>query len=115
MKTRIAVLALAIAALGLVGASHSDAQVRIGIGIAFNVPPPPPAPRYEVMVVAPFRDAVWVGGYWSWNDYAGRYVWISGHWVSRYPQPVYRDVKVRHVPHGVAKGWWKNHGYEYGR
>jgi len=102
MRTRIVALALAVATLASIGTSRSDAQVRIGI--QFNVPPPP---RYEIAVEAPFRDAVWVRGCWSWDDYVGRYVWISGHWVA---QPVYREVRFRHVPNGVAKGWWKKHG-----
>jgi hypothetical protein len=50
-------------------------------GIAFIVTAPhnpPPVAVVEHPGNAPFKDAVWVDGRWSWRD--GRYVWVSGHW-----------------------------------
>lgn len=38
----------------------------------------PPAPQVEVRPVLPYRDAIWVEGYWNWNG--GRYVWMGGRW-----------------------------------
>jgi len=34
-------------------------------------------PVYE-RPVAPYGDAVWIGGEWNWNG--GRYVYSQGHW-----------------------------------
>lgn len=39
---------------------------------------PPPPPRTEAPPPAPSAGAVWVPGYWSWNN--GQYEWMSGHW-----------------------------------
>ena len=108
MKPGLLAFALALVTLGFVMSSQAEAQIRIGIQVLV---PPPPVHR-EIVVPPPCTDAVWVRGYWSWNDYSGRYVWIAGHWEERHPQPVYyeREPKLRHVPNGVAKGWWKKHG-----
>jgi hypothetical protein len=113
MRTLSTVLVLV--ALGLVAASPAAAQPRIGVGIHITVPLPPlPRESYrEEMVAPPFRGAVLVRGHWSWDEYAGRYIWISAHWVTRGAQPVYVQVKPRHIPNGVAKGWWKKHGRLY--
>jgi hypothetical protein len=113
MKTLSIVLMLV--ALGLVAASPAAAQLRIGIGIQVAVPLLPLPPEYyrEAMVAPPFRGAVLVRGHWSWDNYAGRYIWISARWVARGAQPVYVQVKPRHIPSGVAKGWWKKHGRVY--
>ncbi len=117
MKGRFAALAIALGAMVFIGSTASDAQVRIGFGVHINVPPP--RGGYEVVVEPPYPDAVWVRGCWSWNDYDRRNVWVPGHWVARYHSPLYRERVYRHVPHGVAKGWWRKHGGEgrghYGR
>ncbi len=110
MKTRLFVLALGVGALAAFVTPRAESQVRVGIHF---VVPLPPVHR-EAVPPSPFRDAVWVRGYWSWDDYAGRYIWIAGHWEAPPPPPVYcaPAVKYRHVPNGVAKGWWKKHGGE---
>jgi hypothetical protein len=38
----------------------------------------PPPPQVEVIPVAPFVGAVWIGGYWGWQG--GRHVWYGGRW-----------------------------------
>lgn len=40
---------------------------------------PSPAPRYEVVPVAPFLGAIWIGGYW--NRHGGRHMWVPGRWA----------------------------------
>jgi hypothetical protein len=51
------------------------------------VPTPPPAPINELPPEQkPEGESVqWVPGYWSWDDSAGRYLWVSGCW--RVPPP----------------------------
>jgi hypothetical protein len=68
---------------------------------------PPPAP-YEVVPVAPYPDAIWIGG-----DYVfvgGHYVWNHGHYERR-PYGYHRWVAGgwRHGPHGYvrARGHWE--------
>jgi hypothetical protein len=48
-----------------------------------RVPAPPP-PQSEVVGVAPYTGAVWVGGHWAWRPRFGRYVWVPGHWRGAY-------------------------------
>ena len=44
----------------------------------YVVDDPPPAPLVEVVPVAPYPTAVWVGGYWGHD---GRHwAWRRGHW-----------------------------------
>jgi hypothetical protein len=58
---------------------------------ADNAPPPdtavvygaPPAPLVEVVPVAPFLGAVWVGGFWGWSG--SRHVWSPGHYIRAVP------------------------------
>lgn len=41
----------------------------------------PPPPRAEIVTVAPFPGAIWIGGHWRWNGRA--YFWTPGHWQAR--------------------------------
>ncbi len=45
----------------------------------------PPAPYAEVVPLAPFAGAVWIGGYWGWSG--GRHHWVGGRWEQ--PRPGY--------------------------
>ncbi len=45
---------------------------------------PVPPPQTEVVSVAPYSGAIWVGGHWRWAPYRGRYVWVPGHWRAAY-------------------------------
>jgi hypothetical protein len=47
----------------------------------------PPTPYEEVIPVAPYFGAVWVGGYWAWSG--GRHVWTHGHYERNRPGFVY--------------------------
>lgn len=38
----------------------------------------PPPPYAEVIPVAPFPGALWIGGYWGWSG--GRHAWTGGRW-----------------------------------
>jgi hypothetical protein len=62
----------------------------------------PPAPYVEVVPVAPFAGAVWIGGYWGWN---GRHQWVPGRWEHGRPGYQWR-------PHAWVNqgGRWHLHG-----
>ncbi len=111
MKTRLVAVAFALGSLLVLGLTTASAQVRFGFGIHIGTPPPPVG--YDVVVAAPYPDAMWVRGCWSWNYYEHRRIWVSGHWAPRHYGPVYRERAYRHVPHGVARGWWRNHDREW--
>ena len=64
----------------------------------------PPEPRYEVVGVAPFVGALWIGGHWNWAG--GAYAWVPGYW-SR-PRPGYRYHSPRWQRHG--RGWRQDRG-----
>ncbi len=96
--------------LGLLLATAGNAQVRVGFGIEIGVPIPV---HVDLMVTPPFAGAVWVKGYWVWDEFAGRNVWVRGHWVRERHPVLYHGKMVRHVPNGVAKGWWKKHGRQF--
>jgi len=58
------------------------AFIGLGGSVASAQPWPhygPPPPRHEYHGRAPYRGAVWVGGYHHWVG--GRYVWVGGHWA----------------------------------
>jgi hypothetical protein len=42
----------------------------------------PPAPIVEVRPVAPYANAVWIGGYWYWTG--ARHFWVGGRWSAPY-------------------------------
>jgi hypothetical protein len=45
------------------------------------IPKPPPQPIEEVPPdVKPEGNAVWIGGYWSWDDDRQDFIWVSGVW-----------------------------------
>ncbi len=82
LRRFLSVFSLA-AFIGL-GASAASAQPWPHYG--------PPPPHYEHHGYAPYRGAVWVGGYHRWVG--GRYVWVGGHWA--------------HPPHHGAV-WYPGH------
>jgi len=107
MERRFLVLSVALGAM-FVGLMSGEARVRIGFGIYFKILPS--AHDYvDVKVDQRFPDAVPVRGYWYWSDHARRYVWVERHRGPRYSQPVYRERKLRYVPHVVAKRRWRKH------
>jgi hypothetical protein len=48
-----------------------------------NEPPTfsPPNPIAEVVPPKPYPNAVWVSGYWDYNDQLFEYFWVPGAWV----------------------------------
>ncbi len=105
--------ALVLGGLMLLGSASTTAQVRIGFGVHIGVPPPPGGFVDLAVGPAPYPGAVWVRGCWTWNRYERRNVWIPGHWIARRYGPAYHERYYRHVPHGVARGWWRKHGGEW--
>ncbi len=46
----------------------------------------PPPPQVEVVPMAPYPGALWVGGRWYWRG--GRHVWVRGRYI--HARPGYR-------------------------
>src|SRR5262245_9102779 len=47
----------------------------------YGVPKKPPAPIEEMPPEEkPEGNAVWIGGYWSWDDDRADFLWVSGCW-----------------------------------
>ena len=53
------------------------AQIHLGVGIRIG----PPSPVREVVVSRPFRNAVWIPGFYRWHLHRHEYTWVPGHWV----------------------------------
>jgi len=80
---------------------HGGYQGGYDDGYAYGPPVTvaPPPPQYEVVGVAPYPGAVWIGGYWNWVG--GRHLWVRGRWDA--PRPGYR-----YEPHSWQRngqGW----------
>jgi len=87
-------------------ATPSFAQIHLGISIG------PPAVRYEVRSEGP-SGAVWIPGYYVYNDGRSDYDWTPGRWqVPPQPQQVWIAPRYRH--HGdhydYYEGSWKDKG-----
>ena len=67
---------------------------------------PPPAPEVEVVGVAPYPGAIWIGGYWNWVG--GRHVWVRGRWEPGRPGYRYEPHMWRRDGNGwrEAPGRW---------
>ena len=63
---------------------------------------PPPPPYAEMVPVAPYPGAVWIGGYWGWGG--GRHTWVPGYYER--PRPGYRYEPHRWESQG---GRWHLH------
>jgi len=81
---------------GTIYRSQAEATTDV---VVQEVPPPPP-PQREVIVVQPSPAAIWIDGYWAFEDQ--RYVWVPGYWTVPPPQ---RRAFVQ--PH------WERHGEGY--
>jgi len=69
---------------------------------------PPPA-RVEVVPVAPYPEAVWIGGHWDWRG--GNWVWLPGYWERRpYAAAVWVPGHWRETPEGWRwiPGHWRH-------
>jgi hypothetical protein len=70
-------------------------EAQVGPPAEVTVQTAPPAAQVEVVPVAPSVNHVWIAGHWHW---AGRWVWVRGHYVVR-------RVGMRWVPaHYVQRG-----------
>jgi hypothetical protein len=76
--------------------------------VVVSTPPPPPPPPQEVVYAQPSPDAIWVSGYYLWND--NSYVWVAGHW--EIPPPGYRHFHPAHWEYRggnyiYIRGYWR--------
>ena len=89
---------------GLVGLSlgaatyTTPAAAREVVVVESNIAPPPP--RFERMP-PPRAGYVWAPGYWRYDGYVRRHVWVGGNWVVA--RPGYRYAPARWVRRGP--GW----------
>jgi hypothetical protein len=67
---------------------------------------PPPAPPEEVRLSPPFEGAVWVPGYWHWQD--GRHIWVAGRWS---PQPAGYRWQEQRWEHRKDGKWHEHWGH----
>ena len=98
-----AALLAASALLG--GCAVVPAPVPVADGDVYTTVAPP-TPQYEVVPVAPYVGAVWIGGYWNW--YGGRHVWVPGRYVR--PRPGYH-WQARYWERGPRGGWALHGGH----
>ncbi|HOH07117.1 MAG TPA: YXWGXW repeat-containing protein [bacterium] len=76
MKRLTLMLTLALSGLLFAGAfEQADAHGRHHVYIRIG----PPAARIVVRPASPWRDGIWIDGYWGWEH--GRHVWIDGRWA----------------------------------
>jgi len=92
---KLALLAgLGLTFAGAMYAPPAAARTQVAVGINIGVAPPPP--RFE-RLPPPRRGYVWAPGYWRWDGYAHRHVWVGGNWVRMHPGRHYRPAHwVRH-------------------
>ena len=72
-------------------------------------PPLPPAPQPESISPQPASNAVWIPGYWSFEN-GDRYAWTSGHWeIPPQGARVYQPPQWRRQGNGYVyvRGYWR--------
>ncbi len=92
--------------LGLGACAYApDAAARTQVFVQIGVAPPPP--RYEI-VPPPRMGYVWAPGYWRWDPYARRHVWVVGRWLPARRGYIYRPPRWEHYGHGwrFRDGYW---------
>ena len=104
---RHALRSMVLASLAALVAIPAFAQVRADVGpvhirIATNAPP---RARYEQRPTRPYRDALWLNGYWHWQDTS--WAWTSGRW-ERPSDPHVRWVNARYQREGCT--WYHRTG-----
>ncbi|HUU96440.1 MAG TPA: hypothetical protein VM487_11920, partial [Phycisphaerae bacterium] len=73
------------------------------------VPSPPPEYIEEMPPdERPEGNVVWIGGYWSWDDESGNYLWLSGIWRDVPPGRQWVPGYWRQSPkgHQWISGYW---------
>ena len=98
---------LLLASLAGLVVTPASAQVRADLGplhirIATNAPP---RARYEQRPARPYRDGVWINGYWHWQG--ERWAWTSGRWEQRNRQQA-RWINARYTREGCP--WYRQQG-----
>jgi WXXGXW repeat (2 copies) len=101
MTRKLALLA-GLGLAGLTGLSYTPpATAQVIYGVA------PPPPRFER--VPPVRAGyVWAPGYWRWDGYARRHVWVGGYWVPARRGYFYRPARWEPYGRGYRfhPGYW---------
>lgn len=77
---------------------EADSQAATNIVVRGSQPPMPPAPMAENMQPRPSPDAVWIAGYWSYEN-GTNYAWVPGRW--EIPPSGYRYFQP---PHWAQRG-----------
>lgn len=93
----------------IVLAVDASAHLRAGIGVNVHIGAPPPC-RREVVPARPTKHAVWVPGYWSFDQRLRSYVWVSGSWQHpphRYAVWVPPMYHHRHYGAQYNAGYWR--------
>ncbi len=108
---RIPLKSLIISGL-LALATPSFAQIHLSINFG------PPPPRREIRVRAPFAGAIWVAGFYLYNDGARKYEWQPGRWEAP-PAPNQVWVRPRYIRrsghYDFYQGHWQDNGKHNGR
>ena len=74
MKKKGLILSIILVCMIGLGMQNTQAQVIVKIK--------PVAPKVILKKSRkPYKNAVWIDGYWGWNKRTNRYVWKSGQWV----------------------------------
>jgi hypothetical protein len=83
--------------LSLVGCAEEGAYVTVA----------PPPVQAEVVGVAPYPGAVWIGGYWGWEG--GRHMWHGGYWTRGRPGYVWQPHRWEPRGGGYVyfRGGWR--------
>lgn len=101
-KSVLLVFAMMLALLNPVE-NPAMARGRVVVKVA------PPAPRIvAVRPACPYKNGVWVAGYWDWRN--GKHVWIDGRWTKPKHGHVWVDGHWRNTPDGWEwiPGHWRS-------
>ncbi len=82
--------------------------------VSFDIRIGPPPPRHEVVVAAPYPEAVWIPGFHRWDYATQAYVWVPGRW-DRPPHPGFVWVAPRYPHRGGRYGFVAGHWAAPGR
>jgi len=111
-KTRITALSGALAAgVVLAGCTTtpalvtSDGNVIVPAWSTVAVKTAPPAVVVEDQGTAPYSDATWIPGYYTYSN--GNYTWVKGHWD--HTRSGYHWVPAAWEQR--ADGWYYREGY----
>lgn len=78
---------------GILATAEARGPRRVYIKVA-----PPAAKVVVIRPASPWRDGVWVSGYWSWRH--DRHVWVDGRWIKPKKGRVWVDGHWNNTPDG---------------